>query len=957
MKKILILLIISFNIANAQTTGYLQNFNDGEITGWKSDHERTFKLSNDSTSLKITYTRSAASDPWDNFNLTLPNEIDVSNTPRLYVRAKADIPVIIGLKPIPVNPVHLITQSILGDGKWEELFFEITNTTNRKVAQVYCYLDGGSTQQKSGTVWFDEIRIGDSVLSLPANFTGLEEAIASANALLNSTVEGNGEGEFPSGSKSNLQSAVSEASSFIGSDVQQSQIDSITSELYTTCSIFESLVNTLPVNIVDKNANKQTRYLYLNLQEQMSNGLLFGMHDATGYGVGWTGDDDRSDVKDVCGDFPAIYSEDLNNVTRGSQIDRVRYRLTSAYRRGGVITMCWHQYDPDGRSFYADQINNEKIVSQILPGGARHDDYLAKLKRVADFFKSLRGDNGEAIPIIFRPYHEHTGGWFWWGVGHCTTEEYNQLWQFTADYLHETLNVHNLLWAISPSLDHVRLGDHYFDRFPGNDYVDIYGTDYYYNDPIPSAKINEFKKGLNTVAKHALTYDKIPALTEVGQEGLDDADWFTKMLINPIKNDSLNTFFSYAAVWRNESTVHHFAPFPGHPVVPNFLEFYNDPFTLFESDLPVMYVLPEEDLNAPVFTSYPTEPFISPSTSVEINIETDERAFLRWSYVDEDYDAMTNQFQIGERNFNHTTFIDAEQGSENTIYVHAKDIYGNKTDQSINISFSVDTLQKIIVWSDVRYPVSNWNQNNTSLGSGTQAQNLINEVQTAYFVKDYNLTSLPSGARAAIQFTGGFAVYINGIEAARVNLPADQELDYDTEATSTSKTTKSINFSSEIVAQMIVGTNRIAVEVHGGQDQSVEFFDALLQTDKELPFNYGSSWYYYDLGNKPEEYILGEITGVAITETKLPEKTVLYQNYPNPFNPTTTIKYGTHNTGLVTLEIYNILGQKERTLVNELKQPGIYEIKFDSSDLTNGIYLYVLKTSSGVEKRKMILIK
>ncbi len=957
MKKILLLLILSFSLANSQTTGFLQNFENGDMTGWKSDHERTFKLSIDSTFLKITYTRTASSDPWDNFNLTLPNEVDVSKTPKLYVRAKADIPVIVGLKPIPVNPVHLITKSILGDSKWKELFFEITNTANRRVTQVYCYLDGGSTQQKSGTVWFDEIRIGDSVLTLPANFTELEEAILSATVLLNSSVEGNGEGGYPPGSKTNLQNTISDASSFLSSDAQQSQVDSVTSKLYDACSIFESLVNTIPVYIVDKHANKQTRYLYLNLQEQMNKALLFGMHDATGYGVGWTGDDDRSDVKDVCGDYPAVYSEDLNKITRDSQVDRVRYRLTSAYRRGGVITMCWHQYDPDGRSFYADEVNKEKIVSQILPGGARHADYLTKLKRLGDFFKSLRGDNGEAIPVIFRPYHEHSGGWFWWGVGHCTMEEYNQLWQFTADYLHNTLNVHNLLWAISPSLDHVRLGDHYFDRFPGNDYVDIYGTDYYYSDPVPPSKVNEYRAGLHTVAEHAINYDKIPALTEVGQEGLDDADWFTKMLIDPIKDDSLNTFFSYAAVWRNESTSHHFAPYPGHPAVSNFIDFYNNPYTLFESDLPDMYVIPEKDLDAPIFTSYPKEPFVSPSTSVEINIVTNERTFLRWSYVDENYDAMTNQFQIGERNFNHTTFIDAEQGTESAIYVHAVDIYGNKTNQSIEISFSVDTLQAIIFWNDIRYPVNNWNRSNTSLGCGSEADNLINEVQTAYFVRDFELTSKPSGARSVIQFNGGFALYINGVEAARVNMPADQEIAYDTEATSTSKTTKSINFSSEIIELMKVGTNKIAVEVHGGPNQSIEYFDALLQTNKELPFNYGSEWYYYDLGNMPESYTLGEITGVKISEVTVPEKTILYQNYPNPFNSSTTFKYGIHRAGLVTIEIYNILGQKERTLLYEFKQPGMYEIMFDSSDLANGVYMYVLKTNSGIEKRKMILTK
>ncbi|MCF8413108.1 MAG: glycoside hydrolase family 26 protein, partial [Melioribacteraceae bacterium] len=424
MKKVLMILIICSSFSYAQTTGFLQDFNDGTMTGWATGHDNTFQLSVDSTFLRIDYSRNASSDLWDNFNLTLPKTIDVSNNPRLYVRAKSNVPVVIGLKPVPVNDVAIISQSILGDGKWKELFFEITNTTNQNISTIYAYLDAGTTEQKSGTVWFDEIRIGDSLLTLPANFTELEEAIKSANALLLNSAEGTGEGQFPSGSKSVLENEINSFLDLLKLDIPQSSVDSAITELYDVCSTFESNVISLPLNIVDEKANKQTKYLFLNLQENMERSILFGMHDVTGYGVGWSGDDDRSDVKSIVGDYPAIYSEDLNNITRNQQVDRIRYRLTSAYGRGGIITMCWHQYDPDGRSFYADDIGNEKIVSQILPGGNRHQDYLDKLKRIANFFKSLRGEKGEAIPVIFRPYHEHTGGWFWWGVGHCTTEEY-----------------------------------------------------------------------------------------------------------------------------------------------------------------------------------------------------------------------------------------------------------------------------------------------------------------------------------------------------------------------------------------------------------------------------------------------------------------------------------------------------------------------------------------------------
>ena len=78
--------------------------------------------------------------------------------------------------------------------------------------------------------------------------------------------------------------------------------------------------------------------------------------------------------------------------------------------------------------------------------------------------------------------------------------------------------------------------------------------------------------------------------------------------------------------------------------------------------------------------------------------------------------------------------------------------------------------------------------------------------------------------------------------------------------------------------------------------------------------------------------------------------TMGYPDYPR--KKTTALK-----AGLVTIEIYNILGQRERTLVDEYKQPGRYEIRYDSSHLANGMYMYVLKTNSAIEKRKMIIMK
>jgi hypothetical protein len=83
----------------------------------------------------------------------------------------------------------------------------------------------------------------------------------------------------------------------------------------------------------------------------------------------------------------------------------------------------------------------------------------------------------------------------------------------------------------------------------------------------------------------------------------------------------------------------------------------------------------------------------------------------------------------------------------------------------------------------------------------------------------------------------------------------------------------------------------------------------------------------------------------------------LEQNFPNPFNPSTKIKYSLPYSSLVTLKVFDALGNKIETLVNEEKPSGSYEVKFDASKLSSGIYFYKLQSGSFVETKKIILMK
>ena len=96
-------------------------------------------------------------------------------------------------------------------------------------------------------------------------------------------------------------------------------------------------------------------------------------------------------------------------------------------------------------------------------------------------------------------------------------------------------------------------------------------------------------------------------------------------------------------------------------------------------------------------------------------------------------------------------------------------------------------------------------------------------------------------------------------------------------------------------------------------------------------------------------------------EDLIPTDYVLYQNYPNPFNPTTKIKYGIPNSGLITLQVYNLLGEVVTTLVNKQQSAGNYEVSFDAASaaggLSSGIYLYKIQAGDYSDLKKMILLR
>jgi hypothetical protein len=95
----------------------------------------------------------------------------------------------------------------------------------------------------------------------------------------------------------------------------------------------------------------------------------------------------------------------------------------------------------------------------------------------------------------------------------------------------------------------------------------------------------------------------------------------------------------------------------------------------------------------------------------------------------------------------------------------------------------------------------------------------------------------------------------------------------------------------------------------------------------------------------------------ANENTTTPNDFILYQNYPNPFNPSTVIGYRLPVIGFVNLKVYDVLGNIIAALVNEWKPAGLYEVEFDASELSSGVYFYQLRSNGFISVKRMLIVR
>lgn len=312
-----------------------------------------------------------------------------------------------------------------------------------------------------------------------------------------------------------------------------------------------------------------------------SGDFMFGHQNAGHIGVSIKNTDGtESDVKNLVGKHPAIVGIDTLSLFgyEGTMEQLIRV-VRELHREGCLITLSSHMpnFSLGGDDFYdySPNFTDGNVGPRILPGGDLNEKYLRFLDIIADFANQCVDVDGEPIPMLFRPFHEDNGDWFWWGRKHLADDKYVTLFRYTVDYLQEQKGIRSFAYSYSPN-GHFANERDFLRRYPGDDYIDVLGMDIYRDKPSKDDKFFEkLKTSMEVLWKLSLEHGKPYALTEIGirvldscgghYEGLAPAgnkvtDFFTELL-SFVSSFEAGARCSYFLTWANFSDQQFWAPY------------------------------------------------------------------------------------------------------------------------------------------------------------------------------------------------------------------------------------------------------------------------------------------------------------------------------------------------------------------------------------------------------------
>lgn len=244
--------------------------------------------------------------------------------------------------------------------------------------------------------------------------------------------------------------------------------------------------------LIDNEASPVTLKLYDYLRS------LYGSKMLTGQQLYFTEEAEIDRLVELSGKKPAMKGYDFINQTEGGALDdQVERAIRWVKDEGGLLTMCWHWWAPSGgRAFYTKDTTFD-IREAVKSGTEEYELTIRDIDRIAELLLDMQEQN---IPVLWRPLHEASGGWFWWGAH--GPEAYKALWDIIYDRLVDHHGLHNLIWVTNGQDP---------DWYVGDDKCDIIGEDIYPGERVYSSYLPKFKEAYDTVNGR-----KIVALTENG---------------------------------------------------------------------------------------------------------------------------------------------------------------------------------------------------------------------------------------------------------------------------------------------------------------------------------------------------------------------------------------------------------------------------------------------------------
>ena len=210
------------------------------------------------------------------------------------------------------------------------------------------------------------------------------------------------------------------------------------------------------------NADEKTKAIYEYLCESFGNVMLTSQMEST-----WMGSPDyeMNYIKKITGKLPAIRGLDFMN----NDFNGVVKRAKEWSEKGGLVTICWHT-GVNG-SGYTESLNDNPDYKKLLD--PETDEYKAMMKSWDQAAKALGQLQDAGVTVLWRPFHEFDGQWFWWGKGGA--KNFIALWQLMYDTFTNEYGLNNLIWVLGYS------GEVKDGWYPGDEYCDIVGSDTYDN--------------------------------------------------------------------------------------------------------------------------------------------------------------------------------------------------------------------------------------------------------------------------------------------------------------------------------------------------------------------------------------------------------------------------------------------------------------------------------------------